>query len=43
MRRLIASFTLITTFAYAADSNISSPLRVYTVEVTWEQKFRAVP
>ncbi len=48
MRRLIASFTLITTFAYAAESNISSPLRGYTAEhsaaeVAWEQKFRAVP
>jgi N-acetylated-alpha-linked acidic dipeptidase len=48
MRRVIASFTLITTFAYAAESNISSPLRGYTAEhsaaeVAWEQKFRDVP
>jgi len=48
MRRLIASLTLFITFAYAADSNISSPLRGYTAEhsaaeVAWELKFRAVP
>ena len=48
MRRLVASLTLFTTFASAADSNISAPLRGYTAEhstaeVTWEQKFRAVP
>jgi N-acetylated-alpha-linked acidic dipeptidase len=48
MRRLIASFTLLTSIAYAADSGPTAPLRGYTTEhsaaeVTWEQKFRALP
>jgi len=48
MRRLIASLTLLTSIAYAADSGPAAPLRGYTAEhsaseVTWEQKFRALP
>ena len=48
MRTLIASFVLLATSAYGLDSGPSVPLRGYTAEhsateVTWEQKFRAVP
>jgi N-acetylated-alpha-linked acidic dipeptidase len=48
MRKLIASFTLLTSFAYGYDGTHSAPLRGYTAEhstaeIAWEQKFRAVP
>jgi len=48
MRKLIASFVLLTGSAYALDGGPSVPLRGYTTEhstaeVTWEQKFRALP
>src|ERR1017187_10538991 len=48
MRRFIVSFLLLAGSAYAADSGPSVPLRGYTAEhsaaeVTWEQKFRALP
>ncbi|MGA1983605.1 MAG: transferrin receptor-like dimerization domain-containing protein [Acidobacteriaceae bacterium] len=48
MRKFIASFVLLASSAYAADNGPSAPLRGYTAdhsaaEVTWEQKFRALP
>jgi len=48
MRKLVACFTLLATAAYAADTTPSAPLRGYTAEhsateVSWEQKFRALP
>jgi N-acetylated-alpha-linked acidic dipeptidase len=48
MRKLIAGFTLLTSLAYAADPSMTPPLRGYTAEhsateLTWEQKFRALP
>ena len=48
MRKFIACFTLIATSAYGFDGNSTAPLRGYTAEhsaaeVTWEQKYRAIP
>jgi N-acetylated-alpha-linked acidic dipeptidase len=48
MRKLIAGFALLTSIACAADSGPTAPLRGYTAEhsaseITWEQKFRALP
>ena len=47
MRKLLACFTLIASTAYAVDLG-APPMRGYTAEhsaaeVTWEQKFRALP
>jgi N-acetylated-alpha-linked acidic dipeptidase len=48
MRKLIASFALLATSAYGLDTAPAVPLRGYTAEhstaeVTWEQKYRAMP
>lgn len=48
MRRLLACATLLASSAYGLDGVAPAPLRGYTAEhsaaeVTWEQKFRAVP
>jgi N-acetylated-alpha-linked acidic dipeptidase len=48
MRKLAACFMLLSTAAYAVDPSPTAPLRGYTpehsaAEMTWEQKFRAMP
>jgi N-acetylated-alpha-linked acidic dipeptidase len=48
MRKLIACVTLICSSAYAVDGSAPAPLKGYTPEhsaseVSWEQKYRAIP
>jgi N-acetylated-alpha-linked acidic dipeptidase len=48
MRKLAACFMLLSTAAYAVDPSPTAPLRGYTAEhsaaeMSWEQKFRAMP
>jgi N-acetylated-alpha-linked acidic dipeptidase len=48
MRKAIASLMMISTAAFAVDATPAGPLRGYTAEhsateMTWEQKFRAMP
>jgi N-acetylated-alpha-linked acidic dipeptidase len=48
MRKLASCFLLLSTAAYAVDPSPTAPLRGYTAEhsaaeMTWEQKYRALP
>jgi N-acetylated-alpha-linked acidic dipeptidase len=48
MRKLATCFMLLSTAAYAVDPSPTAPLRGYTAEhsaaeMTWEQKYRALP